>query len=69
MSRLNRPIGASQLWVTVDKESVSDLRIRVVSGLDVQIEPESGMSGTLAAHIITQSKLKRQFQVSVITRA
>ena len=63
MSRFGRPIGAKELKVGNDKVSIDNLEVKVISALDVAIEAETEMPGTLVARIDTQSRLQKNYQV------
>ena len=63
MSRDGRPIGAKELKVGFEKVSIERLEVDVVTGLDMDIEAEGEMPGTLVARIDTRSQMQKNYQV------
>lgn len=57
-------MGAREIRVGEDKVTVKMLKVKVVSGMDVNIVAEDALPGILTARIVTKSRLVKQSQVT-----
>lgn len=59
-----RVIGAKEVRVGSDKVSVSKLKVNIVSGLQLNISPDSAIDNGYIAETSVTRKLTAQYQVS-----
>ena len=63
---MGRVIGAHEVKVGNSKVTIERLEVDVITGLDLLIDNEVDLPGTLAVRVLKQAKLKRQYQVQYL---
>ena len=60
---MGRVIGASEVKVIKTKVEIKRLHVDVITGLDLKIDSDAALPGTMVAHLARGSKLTKKYQV------
>ena len=65
MSQMGRVIGAHEIKVGNSKVTLERLQVDVITGLQLLIDDQTDLTGTLSVRVMKQAKLTRQYQVKI----
>ena len=57
-------LGSSEVKVVKNKETITDLKVRVVSGISLVVQPDAGLQNQFILQTILSEKLSTKYQVS-----
>ena len=60
---MGRVIGAHEIKVGNSKVTLERMEVDVITGLNILVDDQSDLPGTLSVRVLKQSKLTRQYQV------
>lgn len=57
-------LGSSEVKVVKNKETITELKVRVVSGISLVVQPDAGLQNQFILQTILSEKLSTKYQVS-----